>query len=111
MALKIVAVLLKVGLIGMNDLQGGALIAEFRSRLNDYGIMLSETVTFEPRDSDDVIDNRLQKVWNDLCFEAWITAKALNVCKTLRLRLHEAGRIFGRPNILPLSLPVYTRPA
>eukprot|EP00112_Aurelia_sp_Birch-Aquarium-sp1_P017721 Seg4137.2 transcript_id=Seg4137.2/GoldUCD/mRNA.D3Y31 product="Glutamate receptor 3.1" protein_id=Seg4137.2/GoldUCD/D3Y31 len=52
----------KVGLIGMNDLQGEALINEFRSRLHDHGIMLSETITFKHGDGDDVIDSRLQKL-------------------------------------------------
>ncbi|XP_065068364.1 uncharacterized protein LOC135693734 [Rhopilema esculentum] len=52
----------KVGLFGMNDAQGEILTDEIRSRLHDYGIMLAESITFKPGDSDRVIDDRLQKL-------------------------------------------------
>ena len=46
----------------MNDDQGESLIDEIRSRLHDYGIMLAESITFKPGESNKVIDDRLQKV-------------------------------------------------
>ena len=43
-------------------MQGEGLIDEIRSRLHDYGIMLAESITFKPGESNDVIDDRLLKV-------------------------------------------------
>ena len=43
-------------------MQGEGLIDEIRSRLHDCGIMLAESITFKPDETNAVIDDRLLKV-------------------------------------------------
>ena len=72
----------QIGMIGMEDIQSRALMNQIGSRINDYGIMLAEKTTFKHQDTDDVIDDRLQRVI------AFKTISAYFLCSDLHFTEH-----------------------